>query len=122
MLHALAIILVFQLGGEVITRALALPVPGPVLGAAALLVAFVALPRIAILVRPTGEGILAHLSLLFVPAGVGVVGHLNTLGADAVPVAAALIGSTVAAIAAGALTFAAVARLLGQPDEDTPDA
>lgn len=122
MLHALAIILVFQLAGEAVVRALALPVPGPVLGAAALLFAFIALPRLAALVRPTGEGILAHLSLLFVPAGVGVVGHLGTLGAEALPVAAALVGSTVAAIAAGALTFAAVARLLGQPDEDTPDA
>jgi putative effector of murein hydrolase LrgA (UPF0299 family) len=122
MLHALSIILLFQLGGEVAARALALPVPGPVLGAAALLVAFVALPKLAALVRPTAEGIHAHLSLLFVPAGVGVVGHLNTLGADALPVAAALVGSTVAAIAAGALTFAAVARLLGQPDEDAPHA
>jgi putative effector of murein hydrolase LrgA (UPF0299 family) len=122
MLHALCVILVFQLGGEAAARALGLPVPGPVLGAAALLIAFVALPRLAALVRPTGEGILAHLSLLFVPAGVGVVGHLNTLGAEALPVAAALIGSTVAAIAAGALTFAAVARMLGQPDEDAQDA
>ncbi len=118
MLHAFAVILSFQLAGEAAARALAIPVPGPVLGAAALLAAFMAFPRLADLLRPTGEAILAHLSLLFVPAGVGVVGHLGTLGAEALPVAVALVGSTVAAIAAAALTFAAVAKAVRLPDEE----
>ncbi|SDW91661.1 CidA/LrgA family protein [Roseicitreum antarcticum] len=116
MIHALTVILICQLLGEVGSRALALPVPGPVLGMALLLVGFIASPRLAELVRPTGEGILRHLTLLFVPAGVGVVGHLGTLAAYGPVVALALIGSTVLAIAVGALVFVAVARLTGNAD------
>lgn len=110
MIHALALILAFQLTGEALARGLGLPVPGPVLGLALLLALLVALPRLAEVLRPTARGILAHLSLLFVPAGVGVVGHLQTLGEAALPLALALIVSTVLAIGAGALTFAALAR------------
>jgi len=113
MIHALALILTFQLGGEAAARALGLPVPGPVLGLAALVLALALLPRLAALIRPTAQGILAHLALLFVPAGVGVVGHLGTLGAEAGPLALALVGSTVLAIAVGAGVFVAVARLTG---------
>lgn len=116
MIHALAIILTFQLAGEAASRALNLPLPGPVLGMLLLFAALVVSNRLKALVRPVAEGILAHLSLLFVPAGVGVVGHLDRLGADGVGLAAALIGSTVAAIAVGALSFVAVARLMGQKD------
>ena len=116
MIHALAIILTFQLAGEAASRAFGLPLPGPVLGMVLLFAALIASPRLKTLIRPVAEGILAHLSLLFVPAGVGVVGHLDRLGADGIGLAAALIGSTVAAIAVGALTFVAVARLMGQKD------
>lgn len=116
MIHALAIILAFQLAGEATSRALALPLPGPVLGMVLLFLALVASARLKALLRPTAEGILAHLSLLFVPAGVGVVGHLDRLGADGIGLAAALIGSTLAAIVVGALAFVAVARLMGQKD------
>ena len=117
MIHVLALILICQLAGEAMARVLALPVPGPVLGMAALFAIMLASPRVALAVRPVGEGILRHLSLLFVPAGVGVVGHLRLLGENALAIGVALIGSTVLAIAVGALVFRAVARLTeGKPD------
>ena len=72
MILHITVLLVFQLVGEVLSRA-ALPVmPGPVLGLVLLLVAMVVFPRLAEAIRPTANGILSHLSLLFVPAGVGV--------------------------------------------------
>lgn len=117
MIPALTLILCFQLAGEVLSRALHLPLPGPVLGMAGLLVAQAAMPRLAALVRPTAQGLLTNLSLLFVPAGVGVVGHLDLLETEGVPLLAALVVSTVLAIAVGALTFRAVARLAGQADD-----
>ncbi len=117
-IHALGLILACQLGGEAAARALALPVPGPVLGMGALFVLMLASPRVAGAVRPVGEGILRHLSLLFVPAGVGVVGHLGALGEHVLGLGVALVASTVLAIAAGALTFRAVARLLDGPADD----
>ena len=117
MIHALAVILTFQLIGEAGARSLGLPVPGPVLGLGLLVAALAALPRLAALVRPTAQGILAHLALLFVPAGVGVVGHMATLGAEAGALAVVLVVSTVLAIAAGAGAFVAVARVTGAGDD-----
>jgi holin-like protein len=116
MIHSLTVILLCQLVGEVVSRALAIPVPGPVIGMLLLVGLFIASPKVAALVRPTADGILRHLSLLFVPAGVGVVGHLNTLGDQGVSVALALVGSTVASIAVGAFVFVAVAKLTERPD------
>lgn len=113
MIPALATILAFQLAGEVVARGLDLPLPGPVLGMVALVAAFLASPRLAEMIRPTAQGLLAHLSLLFVPAGVGVVAHLSVLRDAGVAIFVAIVVSTVLAIIAGALAFAAVARLTG---------
>lgn len=114
MIPALATILAFQLAGEVAARGLDLPLPGPVLGMVALVAAFLASPRLAAAVRPTAQGLLAHLSLLFVPAGVGVVAHLGVLRDAGGAIFLAILVSTVLAIGVGALTFAAVARLTGE--------
>ncbi|MBI1217305.1 MAG: CidA/LrgA family protein [Rhodobacteraceae bacterium] len=113
MIPALTLILCFQLAGEVISRALHLPLPGPVLGMAGLLAAMAIWPRVATQVRPVAQGLLGNLSLLFVPAGVGVVGHLDLLTTEGVPLVLALVVSSVLAITVGALTFRAVARLTG---------
>ena len=91
--------------------------PGPVLGMVALTLALALSARLMALMRPLAEGILSHLSLLFVPAGVGVIGHLTALGAMGPALALAIVVSTAAAIAVGALTFAAVARLTGSEAE-----
>lgn len=117
MLHALIAILILQLIGETLSRALGLPVPGPVLGLVLMVGLLVASRRFADLVRATAQGLLSHLSLLFVPAGVGVVGHFATLGDQTAAILLAVLGSTVLAITVGALVFAAVARLTGSQDD-----
>ena len=116
MIRALTLILLCQLAGEAVARALGLPVPGPVLGMALLWALMSASAPLAATVRPVGEGILRHLSLLFVPAGVGVIGHLDRLGSQALALGLAIVVSTVLAIAAGALAFTLVARLTGSRD------
>ncbi len=118
MIPALTALLAFQLAGEATAHALSLPVPGPVLGMVALAACLAASSRLLALMRPLAEGILAHLSLLFVPAGVGVIGHLGALGRLGPGLALAIVVSTIAAIAVGALTFAAVARLTGSEAAD----
>jgi len=117
MIPAIATILGFQLAGTVLSRAFALPLPGPVLGMVALVLTCTLAPRVGEAIRPTAQGLLQHLSLLFVPAGVGVVAHIGVLRDAGPALALALVVSTIAAIAVGALTFAAVARLTG----NTPD-
>ncbi|SDI34080.1 CidA/LrgA family protein [Lutimaribacter saemankumensis] len=113
MIANLAVFLSFQLAGEVITRGAGLPLPGPVLGLALLLLACIAVPSFGKRLLPTAQGLLSHLSLLFVPAGVGVVAHISTLGSAAPALLAALVGSTVLALIAGALVFVGLARLTG---------
>jgi holin-like protein len=113
-LHALALLLAFQLIGEGATYALALPVPGPVLGMALLLVAVALRRDLLARLKPTTGTLLTHLSLLFVPAGVGVMVHGARLAAEGVAIAVAILVSTVLALAATALTVRALLR----DDED----
>ena len=113
MIHAVALLLVFQLAGEIAARLTGLPLPGPVLGMSGLLLAFMLVPKLYDLTRPTANGLLGHLSLLFVPAGVGIVGHLGRLGSDGAPILLAILVSTALVIAVGAGVFVAVARITG---------
>lgn len=116
MIGTLATILCFQLVGEIASRGLALPLPGPVVGLLLLVGACVAQPALAQRIQPTTLGLLRHLSLFFVPAGVGIVAHLELLRDYGLGLAVALMGSTALAIAAGALAFNWVARWTGSVD------
>jgi holin-like protein len=112
-----ATLLIFQLIGEVLSRTFLPILPGPVLGLALILIFFIGFPKAAAAIHPTATGLLAHLSLLFVPAGVGVVGHLDLISSAGPALIATLFGSTVLAIAVGALTFEGLAKWMGQTDE-----
>lgn len=94
MLHALAALLVLQLLGEMVVRALAWPVPGPVLGMALLWGLLLWRSGWLPVFKGTAAGLLQHLSLLFVPAGVGVMLHLQRLGDEALAIGVAVLVST----------------------------
>jgi holin-like protein len=112
MLRGLAVLLVFQLVGEVLAHLLALPVPGPVVGMVLLLLALeLGLPQGEGL-RGAAGGLLTVLSLLFVPAGVGIVQHLPRLAAEWPALGAALLVSTTATLG---VTGVVAARLLRRP-------
>lgn len=78
-LRGLAWLLLLQSLGELLSRALSLPFPGPVVGMVLLLVAL-RWPLVREPVAACADFLLAHLSLLFVPVGVGVMTHLSLLG------------------------------------------
>ncbi|MHA6326398.1 CidA/LrgA family protein [Roseivivax sp. CAU 1753] len=118
MIRNIAILLVFQLGGETLSRLLDWPVPGPVVGFGALFVTFVLYPPLAEAMRATTAGLLAHLSLLFVPAGVGITAHLGTFAEHGAALVLALVGSTVLAILAAVGTFVLMTKLTGVPMDD----
>jgi len=113
------ILLVCQLLGELIARAAALPVPGPVLGLAFLLAALLARGGPDDSLAGVANGLLQHLSLLFVPAAVGLVQHLPRLEREALPIVVALVVSTALTIAVAALVFRLAARAIG---DDPPEA
>ena len=125
MIASLGLILICQLIGEVIVRALRLPMPGPVIGLVLLLVLLVLRDRLPIFSRgPLGDGgveqashgLLANLSLLFIPAGVGVVQKLDLLASHGIAIVMVLALSVVLTLLATVLTFRLVSRLLKQQD------
>jgi putative effector of murein hydrolase LrgA (UPF0299 family) len=123
MIIGLTLILAAQLLGEALARATGVPVPGPVIGMALLLIFLVVRDRYArvaakILPPPlvngqlegAGRGLLANLSLMFVPAGAGIVGRLDVLAVHGAALAVIVVVSTLTTLAATALTFVWVSR------------
>lgn len=108
MLDSLLVLLTCQLLGELTARALALPVPGPVLGMAALVAVLVLRRGPSQALELTAEGLLRHLGLLFVPAGVGLMTHGDRLGSEGLALALTLLVSTAAAVLAGAWAMTAL--------------
>jgi holin-like protein len=105
MLEAATWLLIFQLAGEIIARLAGLPLPGPVLGMAMLVVALFLRPALAEKLGALVDGLLANLGLLFIPAGVGVSLHLGLLREEWLPILVALVGSTIAGIVVTALVY-----------------
>ena len=105
MIAALTQLLLLQLLGEVIARWLELPVPGPVLGMLFLFLTLAVRGGPGHELQSTSQHLLQHLSLLFVPAGTGVMLHVAQIESEWLPIAVALVVSTVLAIAVSAVTF-----------------
>ena len=117
-LRGLALLLLLQALGELLTRALALPFPGPVIGMVLLLLAL----RWAPLREPiaaAAELLLGHLSLLFVPVGVGVITHLDVVSNHGLTLLAIVVVSTWIGMAVTALVLRALLR--GEPAAETGD-
>jgi holin-like protein len=98
MISALIIILLCQLIGEIIAIGSGIPVPGPVIGMTILFVGLLLAKGVTPSLETLSDKLLAHLSLLFVPAGVGVMMHFELLGRELLPVAMALVLSTLATL------------------------
>jgi holin-like protein len=111
-LGALTVLLVCQLAGEVLARALALPLPGPVVGTSSS--ALRARHRMGVPgdLHDTAQGLLSHLSLLFVPAGVGIVLHVARIRSEWLAFVSALVLSSLVTLVVTALVFRLVARLI----------
>jgi holin-like protein len=123
MIRALALLLGCQLAGEIFSRALALPVPGPVIGLALLAAGALVHARIkrvdisaieATDLGRTAAALLGSLGLLFVPAGVGIVQQLPVIGAHALAIFVALLVSTVLTLLVTVYVFLAVKRLMAR--------
>ena len=92
-LRGLAWLLAMQSLGELLSRGLNLPFPGPVIGMLLLLLAL-RLPVVREPVAACANFLLSHLSLLFVPVGVGVMTHLGLLSQYGVRMLVVIVLST----------------------------
>lgn len=105
MVAGLTWLLVYQLAGEVLVRALALPVPGPVVGMVLLFATLILRRGGPDALHTTAQALLSHLSLLFVPAGVGVMIYFGQIAGDWLSIVTALVASTILTLAVTALTM-----------------
>lgn len=121
MLRALAVLLACQLAGEAITRSLALPLPGPVLGLVILVVLLFVAARWRKVEPATvddtslgrmSNGLIASMGILFVPAGVGVIQELGPLAQYGVALAAAIVVSSLLTMVITVWVFVGVSRLV----------
>ena len=115
-LQGFAVLLLFQLLGELLVRISGILVPGPVLGMALLLAFLLFRKGVATPIRETSEGLLRYLPLLFVPAGVGLINHGVLLKQDFVVIAVTLVVSTALTLAVTVLVLQWLKKLLGARD------
>lgn len=106
MLGSLALLLIYQLIGEILTKALSLPIPGPVLGMSLLFITLILRGTLSANLKITAQTLLSHLSLFFVPAGVGVILHISLLKTEWLSISLTLILSTIVTMFVTAIVMA----------------
>ncbi|MCP1291982.1 CidA/LrgA family protein [Chromobacterium sp. S0633] len=84
----------YQLAGEVLSRGLGVPVPGPVLGMLLLFVTLCARRGAPATLQTHAPRFLAHMSLLFIPAGGAVLAYQALLADYGARLATVLVLST----------------------------
>jgi holin-like protein len=113
MIGALTALLGCQLAGEFLVRLANVPFPGPVLGMLLLFLVLMFRKTVPTELRAASRGLLDHLTLLFVPAGTSIMLHFARIEAEWLPIATALVVSTILTIAVTAAVF----RLLSPRDD-----
>lgn len=105
MIRGFAILLFFQGLGELVSRVLGLPIPGPVVGLFMLLALLIIRREVDPDLALVANGLTQHLGLLFVPAAVGVIVFLPQLAEYGVELMLALSLSVAASMATTALVL-----------------
>lgn len=108
MIGALAVLLGFQLIGELAVQISGVPAPGPVVGMVLLFLALQWRGTLPDALRTTAQTLLSHLSLLFVPAGVGIIQHGARLAEEWLALTVALVASTLLTVIVTALVMRAI--------------
>jgi len=112
MLKSITALLIFQLLGEVISRALGLPIPGPVIGMLLLVAALFARGSAPASLTRVAGGLIQNLSMLYVPVGVGIMVQFGLLQREWLAILLTLVVSTVVTIVITALSMRFLMRWL----------
>lgn len=114
MWRGLVALVIFDLAGELLAHA-GVPLPGPVLGLAALLVFLMTKDSAPRGLDGAADSVLRHLPLYFVPAAVGALYLAPRLATEAVPIAVALVVSTLVGLAVAGWLFQWLAKRGARP-------
>ena len=117
MVLAFAVLLVFQLLGEIVAQGLGLPVPGPLVGMLLLFAALLVRGRLPDELRDTANALLRNLMLLFIPAVTGVMLHFERVGREWLPFLGACVLGVVVTMAVTALVLKTMLRRTKGPRE-----
>jgi holin-like protein len=99
-----------------VVDAVALPVPGPVVGMVLLLIVLlIRRPSVGSGTVRAADALLRHLQLLFIPAGVGLIAYLRLIGAQWWPIVAGIVVSWLVALVVTAGVGMAVVRFQQRP-------
>lgn len=116
MVRGFAVLLTMQFLGELLSRWLALPIPGSVVGMGLLLLSLTAgFVRLEWL-QEAAELLLSHMALFFIPAGVGVMVYFDLLRQEWLPITVATVLSTFIVMAVTGWAEAWLAKKGTSPD------
>ena len=104
MLKGLAGLLVFQLVGELTVAAFRLPVSGPIIGMALLLIWLQGCGRIDDALQSAADSLLSNMAVLFVPVGVGAMAYPDLFREHWLFLLVAVTAGAVVTVAVTALT------------------
>ena len=111
MLKGMAILMAFQLSGELLAVGFRLPVSGPIIGMALLLLWMHGSGRIDASVASASDALLANMAVLFVPVGVGAMAYGEVFRQHWLPIAIAVVIGTIVTIVTTALVAKFFARM-----------
>jgi holin-like protein len=117
MVLAFAVLLVFQLLGEIAAQGLGLPVPGPLVGMLLLFAVLLVRGGMPGPLRDTANLVLQHLMLLFIPAVTGVMMHFERVGREWLPFVGACVIGVILTMTMTALVLKAMLRGSKAPRE-----
>ena len=99
MIWSFCVLLACQALGDVLHAITGLPIPGTVFGIALLLLSLCVWRRVAPVSLPAADALLPYFGLFFVPPGVSALLRLSQFTHALLPIAAAIVVSSVAALA-----------------------
>ena len=120
MVHAIALLLVLQLVGEVAVQLLSLPLPGPLVGMLLLFGGLVLRGDLPTPLADAARSLLSHLMLLFIPAVTGVMMYIDRIGREWLPLLAACLLGAAITMTVTAFTLRWMLRLTAATSEPAP--
>ncbi|NMP16124.1 CidA/LrgA family protein [Thalassotalea sp. Y01] len=106
-----AILLAYQLLGEILVILLELSVSGPVIGLLLLLATLIVRGQVGESLNTSSSHLLGHLSLMFIPAGVGLMTHYKLLAQEWLAISIGLVAGTLIMLFSCALIMQLMAKL-----------